>query len=125
MVTPTAATAAAAAARAGVACAVVLVILVFSGWALLAVAAVAVPAALAGRTGGRHRVPTARTWDPLTSAGVEQLRRVGEGQLVRLGHGPADELPVEGAQAQSQGRVDSRDAGHPSLRDLDEVRQRG
>jgi hypothetical protein len=125
MVTPTAATAAAAAARARVACAVVLVILVFSGWALLAVAAVAVPAALSGRTGGRHRVPTARTWDPLTSAGVEQLRRVGEGQLVRLGDGLADELPVEGAQAQSQGRVDSRDAGHPVVRDLDEVRQRG
>ncbi len=45
---------------AGLACAVVLVILVFSGWALLAVVAVAVPAAVAGRTGGRHRVPTAR-----------------------------------------------------------------
>ena len=87
---------------AGVACAVVLVILVFSGWALLAVAAVAVPAAVAGRTGGRHRVPTACAGDPLTSAGVEQLRRVGEGQLVRLGHGLADEVPVEGAQAQPQ-----------------------
>jgi len=53
---------------AGLACAVVLVILVFSGWALLAVVAVAVPAAVVGRAGGRHRVPTAPTCAPLSSA---------------------------------------------------------